>query len=78
MLYIPCGFAHGFITSIDNVNFVYKVDRLYSCKRDRSIRFDDPTIGIDWEIDNPVHSPKVDNAPLLCESDCNFIYGSVI
>lgn len=73
-LLIPRGFAHAFLTLTDDVEFVYKVDNLYSKEYDRSIRFDDPTIGIDWGIDNPFLSDKDLNAPLLCESDCNFSY----
>ena len=75
MFYIPRGFAHGFLTLTDNVKFVYKVDHLYSPEHDRSIRFDDPTIGVQWGIDDPILSKKDENAPLLKDSDCNFTYG---
>lgn len=73
-LFIPRGFAHGFLTLTDDVEFAYKVDNLYSIECDRSIRFDDPTIGVDWGIRNPILSEKDLNAPLLADSDCNFIY----
>jgi dTDP-4-dehydrorhamnose 3,5-epimerase len=73
-LFIPRGFAHGFLTLTDNVEFVYKVDNLYSMECDRSIRFDDPTIRVDWGISNPILSEKDLNAPLLANSDCNFVY----
>jgi len=73
-LLIPRGFAHGFLTLTDNVEFVYKCDNLYSSENDRSIRFDDPTIGIDWGIDNPILSDKDAAAPFLEESDCKYIY----
>ncbi|NLD50911.1 MAG: dTDP-4-keto-6-deoxy-D-glucose epimerase, partial [Clostridiaceae bacterium] len=63
-----------FLTLTDNVEFVYKVDNLYSMECDRSIRFDDPTIGVDWGISNPMLSEKDLNAPLLADSDCNFVY----
>ncbi len=75
MFYIPRGFAHGFLTLTDNVKFVYKVDRLYSPEHDRSIRFDDPSIGVKWGIECPILSNKDENAPLLKDSDCNFTYG---
>ena len=75
MFYIPRGFAHGFVTLTDDVKFVYKVDRLYSPEHDRSIRFDDPAIGVDWGIHDPILSAKDENAPLLKDSDCNFICG---
>ena len=73
-LLIPRGFAHGFLTLTDNVEFVYKVDNMYSMECDRSIRFDDPTISVDWGISNPILSEKDLNAPLLANSDCNFVY----
>lgn len=69
---IPKGFAHGFLTLTDNVEFQYKVDEYYSPETDRSIRFDDPEIGIDWRIKDPILSEKDSNAPLLKDSDCNF------
>lgn len=73
-LLIPGGFAHGFLTLTDNVEIVYKVDNFYSKQHDRSIRYDDPEIGIDWGISNPILSEKDLYAPLLSESDNNFIY----
>ncbi len=73
-LLIPRGFAHGFLTLTDDVEFVYKVDNYYSKEYDRSILYNDPAIGIDWGINNPIMSEKDMNAPLLADSDCNFIY----
>jgi len=75
MLFIPKGFAHGFVTLTDNVEIQYKVDELYSPEHDRSIRWDDPAIGIDWGIENPILSEKDRNAPFLTDSDFNFAYG---
>ncbi len=75
MLLIPRGFGHGFKTLTENVEFCYKVDNLYSRECDRGIRFDDPTINIDWgEIKEEYLSAKDLNAPLLDDSDCNFVY----
>lgn len=71
-LYIPKGFAHGFVTLTENVEVQYKVDEFYSKEHDRSIRFDDPEIGIKWEVENPILSEKDLNAPLLKDSDVNF------
>lgn len=73
-LLIPKGFAHGFITLTDNVEVQYKVDEYYSKEHDRSIRFDDPEIGVNWGIDTPILSEKDKSAPLLKNSDCNFTY----
>lgn len=72
--FIPRGFAHGFVTLTDDVTFCYKVDNLYAKECDRSIRFDDPSIGVNWGISDPVLSEKDLKAPLLKDSDCNFIY----
>lgn len=74
MLYIPRGFGHGFVTLTDDVEFIYKVDNLYSKECDRSLRFDDPQIGVDWGVENPILSDKDLNAPFLRDSDVNFTY----
>lgn len=74
MFLIPRGFAHGFLTLTDNVKFAYKVDNLYAPDCDRSIRFDDPEIGVAWGITDPILSQKDLNAPLLRDSDCNFTF----
>ena len=75
MLMIPRGFGHDFKTLTDNVEFCYKVDNLYSKECDRGIRFNDPTIGVEWgEVKEELLSPKDTTSPLLDDSDCNFIY----
>ena len=75
MLFVPRGFGHGFVTLTDNVEFCYKVDNLYSKECDRGIRFNDPTIGVDWGIDDPILSEQDPQSPLLADSDCNFTDG---
>lgn len=77
MLFIPRGFGHGFATLTDDVEFCYKVDNLYSRAHDRGVRFDDPAIGVAWGVSDPVLSEKDACAPLLCDSDCNFVYGEI-
>lgn len=74
MFYIPRGFGHGFLTLTDDVEFLYKVDAPYDRACDRSIRFDDPDISIEWNIDRPILSEKDQLAPYLSDSDCNFAY----
>lgn len=71
-LWIPKGFAHGFLTLEDMSEIQYKVDAFYAPDCDRSIRYDDPAIGIDWGIKEPVLSKKDLEAPLLCNSDIDF------
>lgn len=74
MLFIPKGFGHGFVTLSDDVEVLYKVDEYYSKEHDRSIRFDDKAIGIDWGITDPILSEKDRNAPLLSDSDVDFVW----
>jgi dTDP-4-dehydrorhamnose 3,5-epimerase len=71
-LFIPKGFAHGFLTLTDNVEFEYKVDNPYDKQSEKSIRFDDKDIGIDWGIKNPILLDRDMNAPLLKDCEINF------
>ncbi|MDR0991961.1 MAG: dTDP-4-dehydrorhamnose 3,5-epimerase [Ruminococcus sp.] len=64
-LYIPRGFAHGFITLTDNCEVQYKTDNFYDKASDRGIIWNDPEIGIDWGTDSPVLSEKDKNHPNL-------------
>ncbi len=50
-LFIPRGFAHGFVVLSEEAIFTYKVDNVYAPTHEASIRWDDPTIGIQWPID---------------------------
>jgi dTDP-4-dehydrorhamnose 3,5-epimerase len=75
-LLVPVGFAHGFVTLTPDTEVIYKVDAVYSPDHDRSIRYDDPTIGIRWPIELPPFqlSKKDREAPLLADSDPGFFY----
>ena len=73
-LFIPKGFLHGFVTLTNEVEVQYKVDDYYNKECDRSIKFDDPELNVDWGISNPILSDKDKNAPLLKDSDCIFTY----
>ncbi|WP_022671117.1 dTDP-4-dehydrorhamnose 3,5-epimerase [Hippea alviniae] len=70
-LFIPQGFAHGFLVLSDEAIVVYKVDNYYSPKHDKSIRFDDPEINIDWQFpkDKIIVSDKDRNAPYLKDAE---------
>lgn len=77
--FIPQGFAHGFLTITDDVEFRYKVDNFYSKEHDRGIRYDDPSINVDWGTllngIEPILSDKDKFGPVLDETDCNFTFG---
>jgi dTDP-4-dehydrorhamnose 3,5-epimerase len=68
-LFIPRGFAHGFLVLSETAIFSYKTDNYYSAKHDRGIKFDDPSIGIDWDFDKSklIISLKDISAPPLSE-----------
>ena len=73
-LLIPRGFGHGFVTLTDDVEFLYKEDNLYNPSTDRNILWNDPELGIDWRVENPILSEKDQRAPLLHDSDVDFVY----
>ena len=58
MMYIPEGFAHGFLTLRDNTIFSYKCTNFYSKVSEDCIKWDDTTIGIKWNFENPLLSEK--------------------
>jgi dTDP-4-dehydrorhamnose 3,5-epimerase len=69
-LFIPRGFAHGFIVLSDEAIFSYKVDNYYSFEHDRGIAFDDESLGIDWKLDSKLFnlSDKDKKQPKLKDS----------
>ncbi len=68
-LYIPPGFLHGFVALEDDTVFSYKCTERYEPSAEFSVRWDDPAIGIDWPVAEPVLAPKDAAAPLLSEID---------
>ncbi|MEE4256550.1 MAG: dTDP-4-dehydrorhamnose 3,5-epimerase [Bacteroidales bacterium] len=72
MLYIPPGFAHGFVTLEENTIFIYKCTNIYHKESENSIRWDDPDLNIDWGISEPVISDKDRTAPLFRELESPF------
>ncbi|MDR1258578.1 MAG: dTDP-4-dehydrorhamnose 3,5-epimerase [Tannerellaceae bacterium] len=78
-LFIPQGFAHGFHVLSEQAVFIYKVDRPYHPASERSLRYDEAALGIDWKIPSgtaPILSEKDKQAPLLSEGEFNFIYNN--
>jgi dTDP-4-dehydrorhamnose 3,5-epimerase len=79
MLWIPKGFAHGFLTLSKEAEIIYKVSGSeYSPEHDRGIIWNDKTINIKWpveNIENIILSEKDKNLPTLENADINFVYG---
>lgn len=76
-LLIPAGFLHGFVTREPDTEICYKCTAHYAPDCDRSVRFDDPAIGIDWGLEGaPVLSAKDAAAPLLADIDNPFGFGA--
>lgn len=73
-LYIPKGFAHGFVVLSETAEFFYKCDNFYSKEHDGGIAFNDPALNIDWQIpeEELVISEKDKNLPVLSEAILNF------
>ena len=69
MLYIPPGFAHGFVALTDDVHLLYKCTEEYDPHSDAGIRWDDPDIAISWPVTDPILSPKDRALPLLSDAE---------
>jgi dTDP-4-dehydrorhamnose 3,5-epimerase len=72
MLFVPRGFAHGFVTLLDETEVQYKVDNLYDKDSEGSIRFDDADIGIKWGVEKALLSEKDAQAPTFQRCNNNF------
>lgn len=76
-LFVPRGFAHGFVVLGDSAIFAYKVDNYYSPQYDRGLAFDDPILNIDWHLpDSQLQLSEKDRTqPGLSELERGFEYG---
>lgn len=75
-LWIPPGFAHGFLALEDHSVVSYKCSGYYHREAERCIRWNDPDLGIDWGVDEPLLSAKDTAAPLFRDFSSPFNYSS--
>jgi dTDP-4-dehydrorhamnose 3,5-epimerase len=66
-LFVPVGFAHGFCVVSDVADVTYKVSAYYDPETERGIAFDDPELGVEWPIEEPIVSERDRNNPRLAE-----------
>jgi dTDP-4-dehydrorhamnose 3,5-epimerase len=76
-LWVPRGFAHGFVVLSESADFFYRCDELYSPADELVVRWNDPLLGIDWRTDAPTLATRDANAPLLSEIEGLPNYGDV-
>jgi dTDP-4-dehydrorhamnose 3,5-epimerase len=75
ILFIPAGFAHGYLVLSEEAEIIYKVSKEYSKEHDKGIYWKDPKIGIAWPLrEEPILSDKDKNLPGLAEAEHNFSY----
>ena len=72
-IYIPPGFAHGFLALSDKVEFLYKCSDFYDAADEHGILWSDPDLGIHWGTDNPLVSEKDSRLPPLSEVRRNLL-----
>ncbi|KAA9333444.1 dTDP-4-dehydrorhamnose 3,5-epimerase [Hymenobacter busanensis] len=72
LLYVPVGFAHGFLALEDNNVFLYKCSNYYHPASEGGLHWNDPALGIDWGITAPNVSAKDDILPRLADLDSPF------
>jgi dTDP-4-dehydrorhamnose 3,5-epimerase len=65
--WVPRGFAHGFVVLSESADFFYKCDEFYSPADERVLRWNDPALGIDWGIKNPILSARDKEGLTLAE-----------
>lgn len=69
MLFVPVGFAHGFVVLSETADVLYKCSHVYVAETEAGIRWDDPDVGVAWPLDGlqPLLSQRDQDAPLLRE-----------
>jgi dTDP-4-dehydrorhamnose 3,5-epimerase len=76
-LWVPRGFAHGFAALSESADLFYKCDEFYRPSDEIVVRWNDPTIGISWDIESPTLSVRDAAGPLLANVERLPIYGCV-
>jgi dTDP-4-dehydrorhamnose 3,5-epimerase len=74
-MWLPRGFAHGFLVLSESAEFFYKCDEFYSPSDEIAVRWNDPAIGIKWGTDSPSLSTRDAAAPSLAETKGLPLYG---
>jgi dTDP-4-dehydrorhamnose 3,5-epimerase len=73
-MYIPAGFAHGFCVMSERADIAYKVNTFYSPADERQLQWNDPDVGIDWPVTDPLVSERDRLQPALREIKAEFFY----
>jgi dTDP-4-dehydrorhamnose 3,5-epimerase len=73
-MYIPVGFAHGFCVLSDSADIAYKVDTFYSPADERGLQWNDPEVGIDWPVSDPLVSDRDCRNPSLSQLPVELFY----
>jgi len=76
MLFVPVGFAHGFCVLSEEAEFIYKVTNEFAPECDGGFVWNDPAVGIEWPISDPVLSEKDAALPRLADANRNFTFES--
>lgn len=73
-LWVPEGFAHGFVALEDETYVYYKCTGTHAPEAERSLNYADPTVGIEWPLEPTIISEKDKAAPMLADAETNFSY----
>ena len=72
IFYVPVGFAHGFVALEEDTLFLYKCSDYYAPAAEGGLLWNDPALGIAWNVENPTISPKDAGLPRLADFDSPF------
>jgi len=72
LMWVPPGFAHGYVVLSDGADITYKITAEYDPKLDRGVRWDDPAVGVAWPVRDPILSVRDRKLPLLADLETPF------